>query len=468
MAFAESLVRGMVQRLNKTALLVFSLMSCVLVALLLGHVAMAKSGESTKKEMYYGPVPPPELGGYEVSSSCSSCHEKIYKQFSESMHAKSFSNPAFQAEFFRKLLPLTQKDTSLSGEAAGCIACHSPVTFARTNGIVLSPKDVNPEISGVECDFCHTVSGYKEPGPGGGNYITRPGKIKLGPFKTESDFHKMYSELQTKSEVCAICHNRENRYGLEIISTFTEWKRSRYAQKGIQCQDCHMNLQGFLTGGQPVFDSGRASQNNLAMSPVRSKLYTHQFPGAHSKTQVKGAVELDIKVEKALLQKGREVEVLVLVDNSKSGHKMPTGSAELRMLYLDLTAKAGDNLIPIQANSLYEGMHDVSGMGSFDREILGSEFPRGRRLYRAICIDEEGYQTLYSYDASEIIFDNRLNADEIRKEIFHFKIPEDIGNELTFIAKLYYVRYPVNFAESLNLPIVEPVELASAQKILDL
>ena len=204
------------------------------------------------------------------------------------------------------------------------------------------------------------------------------------------------------------------------------------------------------------------------MSPVRSRSYTHQFPGAHSKTQVKGAVELDIKVEEVSPPKRKGSRGAMLVDNSKSGHKMPTGSAELRMLYLDLTAKTGDNLIPIQADSLYEGMHDVSGMGSFDREILGSEFPRGKRLYRAICIDKERQQTLYSYDASEIIFDNRLNADEIRKEIFQFRIPENIGSELSFIAKLYYVRYPVTFAESLNLPKVKPVELASAQKILDL
>ena len=153
-------------------------MSFVLVALRLGNVAMARSGESIKKETYYGPVPPAGLGEYEVSSSCSSCHEKIYKQFSESMHAKSFSNPAFQAEFFGKLLPLTHKDKSLSGEAAGCIACHSPVTFARTNGIV-SCKDVNPEISGVECDFCHTVSGYKKPGPGGWKLYNQTGKNKI-------------------------------------------------------------------------------------------------------------------------------------------------------------------------------------------------------------------------------------------------------------------------------------------------
>ena len=56
------------------------------------------------------------------------------------------SNPAFQAEFFEKLLPLALEDPSLAGEAAGCIACHSPVTFARTKGLIYSDKDVNSDV----------------------------------------------------------------------------------------------------------------------------------------------------------------------------------------------------------------------------------------------------------------------------------------------------------------------------------
>lgn len=454
--------------MNKKTFMLVSFLCSVLAITSFGNAAMAEFEQAKKTVSHERSVTSPQPARYETSSSCSLCHEKIYEQFSESMHAKSFENPAFRTVFFEKLLPLSQKDKSLSDEAAACIGCHSPVTFARTKGNISSENEVDPDASGVECDICHTITGFKGESPGGGNYVSMPGQLKLGPFESQSDWHRGYSALQTKSEICAICHNRVNRYGLEIITTFSEWQKSSYAQKGIQCQDCHMNIHGFLTGGKAVYESGRASWNSLTNSPVRAKLYTHRFPGAHSATQVKGALRLDITVEKATFLTGNEVEINVMIDNSKSGHKMPTGSAELRLLILDLVVKSNETVIPIPASSIDDGMHDVSGMGKFDQDILRDDIPIGKRLYRAICIDKEGRQTLYSFDASEIVFDNRLMANEIRKETFQFKVPKDMGNKLSFIAKLYYLRYPTSFADVLNIPKVKPVLLAMAHKNLDM
>jgi hypothetical protein len=287
---------------------------------------------------------------------------------------------------------------------------------------------------------------------------------KFGPFPKESDWHHVYAELQTRSEACAICHNRVNRFGLEIISTFSEWKNSRYAQEGIQCQDCHMNANGFLTAGKPVFESGEASQNSLARSPERNKLYTHRFPGAHSETQVRGAIELDIQLEQPVLAPGDNAVINVFIDNSKSGHKLPTGTAELRLVYLELYAEAGDRIIPLPAGSVHTEMFDVSGMSRYDSEILGDEFPRGRRLYRAVCVDSAGRQTLYSFDTEKIVFDNRLAAEEVRKESFAFPVPEDIGPQLSLTAKLYYLRYPEPFAEKIGVAKTISVELAAVRK----
>jgi hypothetical protein len=154
----------------------------------------------------------------------------------------------------------------------------------------------------------------------------------------------------------------------------------------------------------------------------------------------------------------------VNVDNSRSGHKLPTGSAELRLLYLDLVAEINGKTIPLTTNSLDKGRNDIAGKGKFDAAVLGSDVPDGRRVYRAICVDENGQQTLYSFDAAKIAFDNRLQASEIRKEFFSFKVPHDVGAEFSLIAKLYYLRYPSNFAETLGVPQAKPVELASTHK----
>jgi len=401
---------------------------------------------------------------FAVSSTCSTCHQNIYQQFVVSMHARSFTNPLFKNMFFDRLLKRYTEDKTLKQETMDCVACHSPVTYFTSGGDTFAERYVNPENTGVECDFCHRISGYKGDRPQSGNYIAEPGMLKFGPIKEQSNWHHAYAELQTKSEFCAICHNRVNRLGLEIISTFSEWKESRYAKEGIQCQDCHMNVNGFLTGGKPVFESGYASQNSLAKSPERGRLYTHRFPGAHSESQVNGAISLGIQVDESSLIPGQESTIYVTVDNTKSGHKLPTGTAELRFLYLDISARIGDRIIPLQVGTLSPGKFDVSGMSSFDARILGEEFPQGKRLYRAICVDSSGVQTQFSYDAEKIIFDNRLDADEIRKEFFILPVPENVGPEMTITAQLYYLRYPDPFAAQLDVGRAKRIKLASVSK----
>lgn len=441
-------------------------LSCAVVALILSCNAPVTNGSSATKKV----APPVDQaqrttsGNYQSSSSCRNCHAHIFEQFSESMHSKAFSNPLFNAQVYNVLLPRVENGDDLAGELSGCVACHSPVTFVQTSGNISSLSDGNQNFSGVECDLCHTISGYKGSKPGNGNYLSKPSAQKLGPFEYKSDHHRTYSELQTKSEICAICHNRTNRYGLEIISTFSEWKRSKYAEKGIECQDCHMNVQGFLTAGEPEYESGTAAQATLIRSKNRTKLYTHRFPGAHSESQVNGAIQLDIQVDESTVAAGKEIMVYVDVDNSRSGHKMPTGSAELRLLYLDFVAEVGGRIIPIAANSLDKEMYDISGKGKFDSAVLGNDIPAGRRVYRAICIDPEGQQTLFSFDAVKITFDNRLLANEIRKEFFTFQVPDDVGSEFSLVARLNYLRYPSSFAGELRVPEAKLIELASTRK----
>jgi hypothetical protein len=404
------------------------------------------------------------LADYQSSTSCRNCHETIYEQFAESMHGRSFENPTVKAIFFNILLPRAENSNKLSSEVSACIACHSPLTFVRTGGSLSSLQNDDQNIPGVECDLCHTISGYTGSKPEGGNYISKPSAQKFGPFQYKNDHHRSYSELHTKSEFCAICHNRTNRYGLEIISTFSEWKESRYAEKGIECQDCHMNVQGFLTAGEPLHESGTAAHGTLIDPKRRSKLFTHRFPGAHSESQVIGAVNLNIQLDESTVEAGKEMMIYLEVDNSKSGHKLPTGSAELRLLYLDLVAEVNGRTVHISANSLDKEMFDISGKGKFDSAILGKDILPGSRIYRAICVDPEGQQALFSFDAQKIIFDNRLQASEVRREFFTFLVPDDVGLEFSLTASLKYLRYPGSLADKLGIAKAKPIELAIVRK----
>jgi hypothetical protein len=392
------------------------------------------------------------------------------------MHARSFTNPVFQAQYFEELLPEVEVNWRLRRDAKGCIACHAPVGYILSKGNVATPEDVDPEMSGVTCDFCHTIEGYRHDSPGNGNYISVPGEQKLGPLHLGQalSWHRRYSELHTKSEFCAICHNQVNRHGLEIKATFTEWKNSPYQEKRIECQDCHMNVQGFLTAGEPVYQSGQAAQTSLADPPYRSKIYTHEFHGAHSRRQVVGALTLKIEVEDTAVSAGDEIGLSVFVDNSRTGHKMPSGSAELRFLWLELRAYAlGDRAmrtIPILVSAGLEGedRYGIFGGSEIDRDVSKDDVTEGSRIYRAILADETGKQTLSSYNATKIIFDNRLSAAEIREEAYHFRVPGDAKGRLLLFADLYYFPYPGSFAKRLGLPKADGVVIASAKKEISL
>ena len=104
----------------------------------------------------------------------------------------------------------------------------------------------------------------------------------------------------------------------------------------------------------------------------------------------------------------------------------------------------------------------------FDAETFGDDLAKGMRIYRSIFVDKTGRPTLSSYEAVNIIFDNRIDACEIREENYRFVVPEDAGNFMSVEARLYYMPYPASFAEQLELPKPEASEISSITKRLDI
>jgi hypothetical protein len=186
--------------------------------------------------------------------------------------------------------------------------------------------------------------------------------------------------------------------------------------------------------------------------------YTHRFPGAHSQAQVEGAVRVEIAP--AVGKSGaRRLAFQVAVDNRKSGHKLPTGSTDLRLLWLDVTARAGDLLLPVPAGG---GGLGVAGQAKEDAKILGKDVPAGSRIYRAIFLDGAGKQTLQSWDAVKIGFDNRLPAGMVVKELYELELPKDVRGPLKIEAKLRYLAYPSNYAGLMDLAPAPVVDVATA------
>ncbi len=411
---------------------------------------------------------PLETSGYESPSTCVNCHRHQYEQFMESAHASGFSNPVFQAQYFGDVVVRAKNDRTLSDEASRCIACHSPVAHLEGLSPVTHPQQVEEDTAGVTCDFCHTLSGYQGRRPENGNFISRPGPRKLGPFRQTGEWHHVYSEFVTRSEYCAVCHQARNRLGLVIKDTYREWVQSSFSTRNIQCQDCHMNVQGFLEAGKPVYESGKAARGALIDRPERTVLYTHRFPGAHTNSQVEGALALEVRLIGDAIVRGRSASFIVIVDNERTGHKMPTGSADLRVLCLRVSLSGGGWSVDLPAGSRTgDAPHlDILGEGPFDGEGEASEFfPSGSRVYRSILEDSEGRPTLAFYDAAGIVFDNRLEAGEKRLENYSVTIPEELkAGVLKLSAALYYLPYPHRFADQYGAPQPEPVSVATFEK----
>ena len=399
------------------------------------------------------------------SAMCRNCHQRIYDQQIASMHEQSWSNPVFQAQYLQDMVPRAYDSLDLFKETRSCSACHMPVAHAQSRARVVTKEMVPKDMGGVTCDACHTIAGIDGDTPGNGNYVMVPGLQKFGPFRTASTWHHEFSELQTRSEFCATCHNARNRHGLEIKSTYTEWKASVYAEKGIQCQDCHMNEKGFLVDGVASFESGHAAGMSVGHAPRREKLGSHHFPGARTHTQMDGALTLTIEPPKEGLQAGRAARVELLVDNHRTGHKMPSGSAELRFMWIEFQATAGGasvDLMPVEEAEV--AGYGVTSASPDPLDPLGDSVKPGRRVYRALFNDSKGRMTGLLHEAAKVRFDNRLEAAEVRREAYVFAVPA--ADKVVLSASLYYAPYPVTFARRLRLPPAEAVLVARCERVL--
>jgi hypothetical protein len=407
------------------------------------------------------------------TSTCKGCHDKIVDQHLQSSHEMSFTNPLFQAQYQRHLIPIASTNRRLLAEARECIACHDPISYATHGPRLLSLLEMDPKMNGVTCDICHSMTGYRDSKPQNGNYVLEPSEQKLGPFKGQSDWHHIYSELQTKSEICAVCHEAVNAHGLKIKATFTEWRESAFAKQGVQCQDCHMNVDGFLTAGKPRYASGKAADMSLGSAPQRDRLYTHQFPGAHSKTQIEGAIGLSIDAMLPKEAQDHTLPINVTVDNSRTGHSMPSGSADLRLLWIEVSVRignesAGQPAVVAESEQPDESnAYSIAGRGKFDSNLLGPEIPKGSRVYRAIFTDDAGQAMLDSYTAVAKLFDNRLKAAEKRKESYRFMIPEGTKGDISIKATLKYLPCSSTFTSRFSLPSPEAVIVAQREIHLD-
>ena len=207
-------------------------------------------------------------------------------------------------------------------------------------------------------------------------FIEDSSTAQRGPFASDqTNGHTSTADPLFKDSLfCAQCHEVSNplltwkNVAGEVLGpqfpaerTYTEWKNSAFAVPGedfASCQDCHMKRQETLglaatTGDQPRELNSHEIVGGNTLAPLMVA-HLQQGPNvppflqglAQDAQRIVDAAEQQLKTKSAELSlqsvNVAERQVVVRVEN-KTGHKLPTGYAEGRRMWIghDVTQAGG-------------------------------------------------------------------------------------------------------------------------------
>ena len=337
-----------------------------------------------------------ERDKYSSSIVCGRCHQEIYNTWKDSLHAQAIEDPIFKTAYLEAYHDTAGEVKSL------CLRCHAPISLVNKD------YELKEAITreGVSCDFCHTLT---EVNLDNQDYpfsfelgLNKRGSLKLKDGASPAH-EVVHSPLHQSSLLCAGCHEYKNGNGLSILSTYSEWKESPYAQEGKQCQDCHMPLvKGKVV--KPEIKEATGEYINL-----------HDITGGHSLERLREAVRVEIEEVRRI---DDMLQVKVKITNTGSGHMVPTG-LPTRKLVLQVRGKTSKEEIAI-------------GEVVYQKLLLDSN-------RKEIVKDSEVF-----YKAKSLAMDNRLAPRESRIETFKFPAPKGIESiMLNVVAKVFYKYSPV-------------------------
>jgi nitrate/TMAO reductase-like tetraheme cytochrome c subunit len=311
-------------------------------------------------------------GVFNSSELCGECHKEIYAMWQRSMHSSSASDPIFETSYMQAYKETAGKAREI------CLRCHAPV--AAYTGDLEMREPLSME--GITCDYCHSIDAVDLTHRDNPIRIALDG-AKRGPLhNAKSPAHEVArSAVHETSEFCGACHEYVNPFGLNVLSTYSEWKASPQAAAGKTCHHCHMPM----TPGETVAAD---------LAPSRGSINLHNISGGHSTDQVRKAATVRILRVSRTPENLAQIEVEVA--NVGSGHSIPTGMPT-RKLILEVV--------------LYCDGHELKRFErEYQKKILGGD---------GLLIDMD-HQTIL--DGRSIMMDNRLRSGEKRIERFEATI----------------------------------------------
>ncbi|BBL76882.1 multiheme c-type cytochrome [Methylomagnum ishizawai] len=326
-------------------------------------------------------------------ASCGRCHPGHYREWAGSMHAYAVKDPVFRA--------MNRLGQDATGGKLGdfCVACHAPLAVRR--GLTrdgLNLDQVPETLHGVTCQFCHTVEAVE----GGHNHPLRlagDGAVRGGiadPVANAvhaSRYSALHDHARPESAaLCGSCHDIDTPPPTPVAleRTFREWRTSVYARPrdrgGLTCGGCHM----------PGRDGPAA---DVPDAPPR-RVHSHRWPGVDvaledfpDKEAQRAAIQrlLDSAVAGRLCvgMGKRGVELRVTLENLAAGHAFPSGAAQDRRLWVEVSARRGGKQV------------FASGLEGPEPPAQGAGDPRPW-VFRDILRDVHGAETHRFWEAARI------------------------------------------------------------------
>ncbi len=391
---------------------------------------------------------------YENPKACYSCHVDIYMQWTQAMMSQAYTHHWDEIEYFDLAVAHAEVDPSFKGPVDGCNGCHTPMAYLAGDVTPPRPSENTRANESVNCDICHTITGFKDEPNFNFNFYSDPGRTKYGtkPGLVSPHHVTKAKDIYGEAKFCGACHNEKNPVGIWVKSTQLEWEEGPYSKEGVPCHQCHMP---------------KALGKNAKMSE-ESMVAQHLFHGAHDPGKVGGAIELRIHPEQREYEYDEKIVVKVQLFNGKAGHKVPTGSVEDRIMWLHVTATDENGKVyhlPVDQKGFDGEEYTIAsdelayvdlGIPKKDPNFKGVQrdgVPIGDRIFRMPYFDKNGIMTIMQWNTASLGVDYRIGPRETKIETFTWQMPDDIPlGKITFKAELNYQKLVKPVADYLGVP----------------
>ena len=310
---------------------------------------------------------------------CAGCHPAHYEEWSGSMHAYAADDPLFIAMNQRG-----QRETD--GELGNfCVQCHAPMAVAlglTEDGLNL--QELEPEVKGVTCYFCHQVTEVK--GSHNNPLELAMDRTMRGEIRSplEHDGHdSAYSPLHDRedmasSDLCGSCHDIVNPRNVHIERTYAEWLGSLYADPNsvfsLSCSECHMPGRDDVAADYEGVKARRVKDHSM----VGVDKALTAWPGRQVQAE-KIAELLDTTVLSTVCMTAPDEPAtfaVVSLDNVKAGHAFPSGASADRRVWLEVLAYDDADMLVFSSGVVEEGQAvsdlDDPNLWSMHDTLIGS------------------------------------------------------------------------------------------------